>query len=297
LFPLSAYSFSHGLAIDHADRKIAQPANIISSKARRYNASMEPDNAYLTDKARFLEVAEYFVDRTVEETAHELPAFEGESLMRLGLSTLAKDNAEIVFALSESPIETIFMNSLALLMIKNAIPLVIQPQVPDAPAFTKDMRAQLRKLKEFVTWYEARHDNWSGISTYIEDQVARGIMPSEERSGLLKWILYYDWLHYRDCLHVIMQAGLPQIKVNGKGIRVDLYFWIPSNENCNMVVECDGFLYHGDRQTFTKDRQRDRALTAAGLQCVRYSGSEITNDPVASSSNLFDLIEHWLKFD
>lgn len=70
------------------------------------------------------------------------------------------------------------------------------------------------------------------------------------------------------------------------GIRVDAVAWLRHP----LVIECDGFEFHSDRESFSRDRKRDRILGEEGFRVVRYSGQEIHNDPVATGLDLLDAI-------
>ena len=45
-------------------------------------------------------------------------------------------------------------------------------------------------------------------------------------------------------------------------------------------IELDGYTYHSDRETFTRDRQRQREIEAQGWRIIRFSGDEIRKDVV-----------------
>lgn len=65
----------------------------------------------------------------------------------------------------------------------------------------------------------------------------------------------------------LVEAGLdvePQVNVPGVG-RVDLLV------ERRIVLEADGFAYHGDRAAFREDRRRDRRLELAGYPVLRYA--------------------------
>ncbi|MDM7855549.1 DUF559 domain-containing protein [Cellulomonas alba] len=65
----------------------------------------------------------------------------------------------------------------------------------------------------------------------------------------------------------LVEAGLdvePQVRIPGVG-RVDLLV------DRHIVVEADGFAYHGDRVAFREDRRRDRRLELAGHPVLRYA--------------------------
>jgi very-short-patch-repair endonuclease len=48
-----------------------------------------------------------------------------------------------------------------------------------------------------------------------------------------------------------------------------------------VIVEVDGFAYHGNRAAFERDRRRDAALTAAGYRVVRVTWRQIDEEPHA----------------
>lgn len=77
-------------------------------------------------------------------------------------------------------------------------------------------------------------------------------------------------------LDVCGGAGLPRPLVNTTvaGLEVD-FFW----PGLGLVVEVDGFRFHGTRAAFERDRERDAVLTAAGLRVLRFTYRAVTRDP------------------
>lgn len=68
-------------------------------------------------------------------------------------------------------------------------------------------------------------------------------------------------------------AGLvPQHKV--PPYRLD--FAVPERK---LAIEIDGYTYHGDKESFGRDRKRWRAIQEAGWQIVNFSGKEALDDP------------------
>ena len=63
----------------------------------------------------------------------------------------------------------------------------------------------------------------------------------------------------------------PRTNVHICGYRVDAYF--PEHR---VIVELDSWKYHGDRQAFVTDRERDRVTSAAGLTTVRLPDDSLT---------------------
>jgi very-short-patch-repair endonuclease len=69
---------------------------------------------------------------------------------------------------------------------------------------------------------------------------------------------------------------LPEMNVLVRGFEVDA-FWRAER----LVAEIDGFAFHSTRAAFERDRQRDRALAAAGLRVLRITWRELTLEPEA----------------
>ena len=121
---------------------------------------------------------------------------------------------------------------------------------------------------------------------FFDLEIQKGKMPPEERSYMERLVFKYHYLPLEDSFHMTLQSRFPNVKVEGKSIRPDIYFWVPSKPHINIIVECDGFDYHSDRDRFTNDRQRDRTLISLGYEVLRFSGSEIYRDPFKVSAEL-----------
>ncbi|MGH7500710.1 MAG: DUF559 domain-containing protein [Longimicrobiales bacterium] len=74
-------------------------------------------------------------------------------------------------------------------------------------------------------------------------------------------------------LELIRSAGLPEPAMNVvvQGHEVDCYW-----RKARLVVEVDGYAWHGSHRAFLRDRERDAALAAAGIQVLRLSWSQLT---------------------
>lgn len=73
-------------------------------------------------------------------------------------------------------------------------------------------------------------------------------------------------------------AGLdqPQLNVPVLGYVVD-FLW-PAQR---LVVEVDGYQFHGHRQKFESDRRRDQQLVAAGYRVIRVTWLQLRDEPIA----------------
>jgi very-short-patch-repair endonuclease len=75
---------------------------------------------------------------------------------------------------------------------------------------------------------------------------------------------------------LVRAARLPRAQTNIKvaGWEVDA-FW-PAHR---LVVEVDGFAYHGNRAAFERDRRKDAALVAAGYRVIRITWRQLVDEP------------------
>lgn len=80
----------------------------------------------------------------------------------------------------------------------------------------------------------------------------------------------------RRLLELLRAAALPPPRTNARvlGMEVDL-LW-PAER---LIVEVDGFEYHGSRPAFERDRRRDGRLLAAGYRVLRVTWRQIVEEP------------------
>lgn len=62
-------------------------------------------------------------------------------------------------------------------------------------------------------------------------------------------------------------------------------------EDPKVVIYCDGFQYHYDKETVIKDRQQDRKLQMMGYTVLRYNGSEIIGNPEACAREIIQFVK------
>lgn len=63
----------------------------------------------------------------------------------------------------------------------------------------------------------------------------------------------------------------PQVQILGVG-------WVDLLVEELVVVELDGFAYHGDRKQFREDRRRDRALQLIGVPVLRFTYEDTVHE-------------------
>ena len=59
-----------------------------------------------------------------------------------------------------------------------------------------------------------------------------------------------------------------------------------------LACEVDGFAFHSSKDQIVYDRQRERALTAAGWTVLRFTGTEVHKDAEACALEVIALLEH-----
>jgi hypothetical protein len=95
-----------------------------------------------------------------------------------------------------------------------------------------------------------------------------------------------DYLIYGlgQSFHVSLQPTFEKLCVEGKSIRPDMMLWVPTRPDFKLIVECDGYQYHSDKEMFSKDRIRDRVLQQQGYQVFRFSGQEIVQNAATKAT-------------
>jgi very-short-patch-repair endonuclease len=115
-----------------------------------------------------------------------------------------------------------------------------------------------RRLQELIE----RHPNRRG--TRLLRELLRRDTPALTRSEAEELLL-----------GMIRSGGIPEPLMNAMllGYEVDCYW-----PDARLVAEVDGYAWHGSRRSFHRDRQRDSALGAAGIQVLRISWQQLTDE-------------------
>lgn len=131
----------------------------------------------------------------------------------------------------------------------------------------------------------------------VEETVIRGLARLEElttRPALRRATIVEPQLTRseaeRRLQELIRAARLPRPQTNTRvaGWEVDA-LW-PAHK---LIVEVDGFAFHGTRAAFERDRRKDAALTAAGYRVVRITWRQIVDEPHAVVALLARLLPPW----
>ncbi len=250
----------------------------------------------LADKEEFLPVLNHFITCSIQaqlEESEDRGPLSYYAFYEQFLPQVAHRSYEYIYSYGQSPIEKIFLASLLLLAVKSQMAcLHITPPMKNAPQQIAEFRTHHLLIMELIESYKVATGDEELIEfeTALAEQVKTGRLSEEDRLNIgvhRSIIQHFEWNAY----HLTLQAGLPDIKINGKAIRVDLLIWVPGDESVKIVVECDGFAYHSSKQSFEADRVRDRMLQRNGYRVIRFSGAEINKDPVKVSHEVFDLLQ------
>lgn len=255
--------------------------------------NQEPFRSVMCDKEQMRAV----VDALIERFTSQLGEDEFPDYARTLLPTMYHAGIETIFASAESEIEKIFLNSLLMeFLATDPLGLMINRPAADAPDMVSNRRDCFRTVRELRAEMAADPDGKT-LEEACDEIERREWMGDDE----LRWWRSLNIMEplLRNTFHAIPQAGFPGLKVGKRGIRADLLLWVPARPEVLIVVECDGYKWHGNQDSFTADRKRDRILSTAGYRVTRYSGSEIYNEPITCARELVEsLVEmraRWLE--
>lgn len=215
-------------------------------------------------------------------------------LLRSVAKQTLEENVEYIFENAESPIEKIFFNSLN---IKNIFLapffLIFTPRLGYHCGSVTGAIEMFRRHNKKILRYKQNFEKRTGKTNAIEflKWLSKSCnIPELVRYSIwLHYIMYYE-LNLIGAYHLSTKSPIRELNVMGRHIRPDIFIWVPSNQDFKLVVECDGFKYHKDKESFTKDRVRDRLLQKEGYQVLRFSGSEIYKNPIEKADELSDYL-------
>lgn len=236
-------------------------------------------------------LAEFFIDKfTMEDDDEEFIAKYRQLAKHSHRRYLAS-----IFKFAQSEIEKIFLSSMVLGFAGNN-PLGVMMCGPkdDAPDFVKFTQDSFKAMRELRAKFDGDPKR---VVEYVDWSQTNGDLDEEGAKHWRSLAMVESLLG--ESFHVIPQATLPEVKVGQRGVRVDMLLFVPMRPEVKIVVECDGYQWHGNKETFTTDRKRDRLLRSKGYDVIRYSGSEIVAQPITCAGEfVIDLLERrdpWLS--
>lgn len=193
-----------------------------------------------------------------------------------------------LYAYTESPIERTLFGALCIRLCfgLRRYDVFVHPPTADLDKYIRDLGAY---VDEFTSaWacdalaqgeeYPDEDDIWLGGAFRWGDASLNEIV----------WEANKGYIDFVNAVHLIPQSVLT---LSGRTIRPDLAIWFPADDSARLLIECDGYEFHSSRDKFRSDRARDRELLELGYRVLRYSGSEIKEDPVRLAKSVLDLVQ------
>jgi very-short-patch-repair endonuclease len=81
----------------------------------------------------------------------------------------------------------------------------------------------------------------------------------------------------------VQRAGLPTPRTNARVAGYEVDFVWPAQR---VIVEIDGYRFHGHRSAFERDRRKGLALAGAGYTVIRISWRQLVHDPLLVAAEL-----------
>jgi hypothetical protein len=78
----------------------------------------------------------------------------------------------------------------------------------------------------------------------------------------------------------------PRVNIMLHGHEVDAYF-----EEARLIVECDGWDFHNDRQAFEDDRERDATMLLHRIATIRLTKRRLRSEPDREATRLHAIID------
>jgi hypothetical protein len=247
----------------------------------------------LENKEQAIQLAEFFLKQMKEEIINNDEQSYAD-ILEIICNHLIPEQFNLVWQIAESAIERIFISSLMMNFIRNHIPLdlFITPSMQNATKNMDEVRKSIADMKRFVQWHKENQgsDDFIVMTEFLEKSGKKAGLKKEEIRFNKRYLFHYHLLSLSDSIHLTPQASFPKALPNGTGMRVDLMLWVPDIEQFKLIIECDSYQYHDNKDTFDRDRKRSRYLQRKGYKVLQYSGGEIFRDPIRTSSELFDII-------
>src|SRR6266508_472097 len=251
---------------------------------------------FLQDRNKTQKLVTLCIERLLEKYKVEWGDHENTSsrieILSTALNSFYPQAINFVYDYSQSEIEKLFINSFVIcFLFGDPLRLKFEPAKEQGFDEIQKTREYLKIMLEIDKQRFEETGETNGWFRYIDFLLETGEIPKEQHEFYFYDYILTHGMNYYDAFYVTLQTSFREIKIDGKFIRPDMFIWKPSDENYNLVVECDGFQFHSGKGSFISDRKRDRHLRSLGFDILRFSGSEIYNDPVRMGKELFEYLQ------
>ncbi len=249
---------------------------------------------FFLDREQILKFVDMIVDRAYPEEEAEAKGLteRGQKILVTLATEQVRTNFETIYRYARSPIEKIFLGCLHMNFAMYD-PLHVEFTAPiEGETFPDYLRENHEAALYMWEQYQQDTEGSTNVFEFLDIFKDMPNVADEVRSRISRHIILYHMFGLYDKYHLTLQPKFASLKVNGRGIRTDLFVWKPSKPNFKLIVECDGYQHHSSKEAFSRDRARDRMLQSKGYNVFRFSGQEIYSDPIGQSKELFDYLVH-----
>lgn len=249
----------------------------------------------LLDRETFLRLTKELVNHADQRESWTDDDTDVRRLLRHWSNLHLTTSVEKIFENAESPIEKILLNSLLIMgFFRSPFFLIFTGRfasITDTLKYVRDRSAEIAQARAQFEAETGLQDP-KGFLNAIE---AAEDIPKDVKDVVGIEVVLMDELRLKDRFHLSMQSGLQEFTLANRGVRPDLFIWVPSRPEFKLIVECDGYRFHSDESTFARDRKRDRILKAEGYEVLRFAGTEIFHDPPAVALELVEYLDRAQK--
>ena len=250
----------------------------------------------LQDKEKTLQLVSVSIEKILErhkvEWANHKNADRMIEILATALNSFYPQAINFVYDYSESEIEKLFINSFIIcFLFGDPLRLKFEPAKKQGFDEIQKTRQYLKLMLEINKKHLEETGEKDGWFWYIDYLLENGEIDNEQHEFHFYDYIFTHGMNYYNAFYVTLQTSFPDIRIDGKSIRPDMFIWKPSDEKFNLMVECDGFQFHSSKDSFISDRKRDRHLKSLGFDVLRFSGSEIYKDPVKTAKELFEYLQ------
>lgn len=145
-------------------------------------------------------------------------------------------------------------------------------ELEHALAVAERTRRKVRSELNGLLRIHRRHKGSAALRRLLDGLAAAGTAPLFLRSTAEQ----AAW-------ELILDLGLPRPLVNHRILGMEVDFHWP---DLRIVLEVDGFEFHGGIEAFHRDRERDSALALAGYQVLRFTWRQLHNERIRTAGAL-----------
>ena len=166
----------------------------------------------------------------------------------------------------------------------------LEDSLKDSAWYLEELLKQPRRVQELM----------------LVNNIKQGIFPTtfyEDIKSPIEQIFKTAFELYMDLTgkeYIFLFSQVP-IKINKKKYIVDFFFEKDQyvnqfNTDKKIIIECDGYEFHQKTKEQVKhDNEREFDLKMAGYEIIRFSGSQIYNNPFKCAEDTYNFIMKHIK--